>query len=203
MDIGGRLREARVRQGLVIDDVASRSGLSRAYISQIETGKASPSIQTLQKLAATLGLSVSSLFVDDNAGCTVTCHGDGVMRSGTGSIDTWHWKATRNNGSGWLDDKHMVAAASGASGRKSDDGAGIAVRNRNPDQTAPNYQSFMDPSADAMHLHFGLRANPDDAGFIVGRNMPFALGLTDSSGGSHDGAPLLFFKGAYGRFEAV
>ncbi len=71
MNFGRRLREARLRRELVIDDVASRSGLSRAYISQVETGKASPSIQTLQKLAATLGLSVSSLFVDDNAGCTV------------------------------------------------------------------------------------------------------------------------------------
>ena len=71
MDIGKRLREARIRQGLVIDDVASASGLSRAYISQVETGKASPSIQTVQKLAATLGVSVSSLFVDDHAGCTV------------------------------------------------------------------------------------------------------------------------------------
>ena len=55
MNFGRRLREARLRRELVIDDVASRSGLSRAYISQVETGKASPSIQTLQKLAATLG----------------------------------------------------------------------------------------------------------------------------------------------------
>lgn len=76
MDIGKRLRETRVARNMVIDDVAAASGLSRAYISQVETGKASPSIQTLEKLGAALDISVSSLFVEDAAGCTVIRAGD-------------------------------------------------------------------------------------------------------------------------------
>ena len=36
------IRETRIRRNMVIDDVAAMSGLSRAYISQVETGKASP-----------------------------------------------------------------------------------------------------------------------------------------------------------------
>jgi transcriptional regulator with XRE-family HTH domain len=71
LDIGKRLRETRIRKNLVIDDVAAASGMSRAYISQVETGKASPSIQTLEKLGAALNISVSSLFIEDSAGCTV------------------------------------------------------------------------------------------------------------------------------------
>ena len=71
MDIGKRLRETRLRRAKVIDDIAAASGLSRAYISQVETGKASPSLQTLEKLAAALDIPVSSLFVDDSASCTV------------------------------------------------------------------------------------------------------------------------------------
>tara|TARA_R110000868_G_scaffold28525_1_gene106837 strand:- start:3429 stop:4112 length:684 start_codon:yes stop_codon:yes gene_type:complete len=71
LDIGKRLREARIRRNMVIDDVAAASGMSRAYISQVETGKASPSLQTLEKLGAALNISVSSLFVDDSAACTV------------------------------------------------------------------------------------------------------------------------------------
>ena len=71
MDIGKRLRETRTRLGMVIDDVAAASGLSRAYISQVETGKASPSLQALEKLAAALAIPVSALFVDDGASCTV------------------------------------------------------------------------------------------------------------------------------------
>jgi len=119
-------------------------------------------------------------------GCTVLCHGDGLMHTSVGTVDTWHWKATRNNGSGWLDDKFADATD-----RHKDDGAGLGSRNRNAAGDLPNYQAFGDPSADAVHLHFAGRANPDDTAFVVGFRHPFALGLTDSSGGSHDGAALL------------
>lgn len=72
MDVGKRLRETRRRRGFVIDDVAAASGVSRAYISQVETGKASPSLHTLEKLAGALDVSVSSLFVEEETGsCTV------------------------------------------------------------------------------------------------------------------------------------
>ncbi|MHC4816556.1 MAG: ethylbenzene dehydrogenase-related protein, partial [Planctomycetota bacterium] len=120
------------------------------------------------------------------AGCTVLCHGDGLMHTSLNTVDTWHWKATRNNGSGWLDDKFADPVD-----RHADDGAGLASRNRNAAGDLPNYQAFGDPSADAVHLHFAGRTGPDDTAFVVGFRHPFALGLTDSSGGSHDGAPLL------------
>ncbi|MHC4933735.1 MAG: ethylbenzene dehydrogenase-related protein, partial [Planctomycetota bacterium] len=120
------------------------------------------------------------------AGCAVLCHGDGLMRTDSGDVDIWHWKATRNNGSGWLDDKNADNVD-----RHSDDGAGLASRNRDPTGALPNYQSFSDPGAGDVHLHFMGRRSPDDAAFVVGFRMPFALGLTDSSGGSHDGAALL------------
>jgi transcriptional regulator with XRE-family HTH domain len=71
LDIGKRLRETRIRRNMVIDDVAAASGLSRAYISQVETGKASPSLQSLEKLGGALDISISSLFVDERAACTV------------------------------------------------------------------------------------------------------------------------------------
>lgn len=72
-EIGKRLRAARSSQGKVIEDVAEMTGLSRAYISQVETGKASPSLQTLQKLSGALNVPIASLFADDPApsGCTV------------------------------------------------------------------------------------------------------------------------------------
>ncbi|MGB0632138.1 MAG: cupin domain-containing protein [Alphaproteobacteria bacterium] len=71
IDIGKRLRASRIAHGKVIDDIAGATGLSRAYISQVETGKASPSIQTLEKMSAALDISVSSLFVEDGGQCTV------------------------------------------------------------------------------------------------------------------------------------
>ena len=72
MDVGRRIRELRVRRGLVIEDLARKSGLSKPYISQVETGKASPSLQTVQKLAQALGLPLTYLFVEEAFGCHVT-----------------------------------------------------------------------------------------------------------------------------------
>ncbi len=72
LDVGRKLREARRRSDMVIDDVASQSGLSRAYISQIETGKASPTLQTVEKLADALKIPMAALFTDDNFCLKVT-----------------------------------------------------------------------------------------------------------------------------------
>lgn len=67
MNVGRRLREIRTQRGLVIDDIAESTGLSRAYISQVETGKASPSLQALAKLAAAVAVPMASLFVIDDS----------------------------------------------------------------------------------------------------------------------------------------
>ena len=48
MNIGERLRQTRLSRKRTIDEIAARTGLSRSYISQVETGKASPSIPSLE-----------------------------------------------------------------------------------------------------------------------------------------------------------
>jgi transcriptional regulator with XRE-family HTH domain len=70
------VRELRVRRGLVIEDIARKSGLSKPYISQVETGKASPSLQTVRKLAQALGVPLTYLFLEDAFGCHVTRRGE-------------------------------------------------------------------------------------------------------------------------------
>lgn len=72
LDVGRKLREARRSGGKVIDDIATISGLSRAYISQIETGKASPTLQTVEKLADALEIPMAALFTDDQFRLKVT-----------------------------------------------------------------------------------------------------------------------------------
>lgn len=48
------------------------TGLSRAYISQIETNKASPSLQTVRKICASLAVSPAVLFEDHETTNAVT-----------------------------------------------------------------------------------------------------------------------------------
>ena len=65
MEVGARLRRLRTLRGLVIEDLVARTGLSRPYISQVETGKASPSLATLGKLAGALGVPLAALFMEE------------------------------------------------------------------------------------------------------------------------------------------
>ena len=59
VDVGRKIRERRLRRGLVIEELARKTGLSKAYISQIETGKASPSLSTAEKLAQALDVPLT------------------------------------------------------------------------------------------------------------------------------------------------
>lgn len=68
--IGRRLRQLRAEQQLSLRALAERTGLSATLLSQIERGKAEPSLKSLRLLASVLGQSVAELF--DDAGPLVT-----------------------------------------------------------------------------------------------------------------------------------
>jgi transcriptional regulator with XRE-family HTH domain len=60
--IAERVRELRAGQGLSLDSLATKSGVSRSMISLIERGETSPTAVVLEKLAAGLGVMLASLF---------------------------------------------------------------------------------------------------------------------------------------------
>ena len=60
--IGAMLRRHREQIGLSVRTLANRSGFSPSFISQVEHGAASPSIGSLEKIAACLQVSLSELF---------------------------------------------------------------------------------------------------------------------------------------------
>jgi transcriptional regulator with XRE-family HTH domain len=60
--IAERVRELRAGQGLSLDALASKSGVSRSMISLIERAESSPTAVVLEKLAAALGVMLASLF---------------------------------------------------------------------------------------------------------------------------------------------
>src|SRR5437660_2582946 len=57
-----RVRGLRAAQGLSLDALAGKSGVSRSMISLIERGETSPTAVVLEKLAAGLGVLLASLF---------------------------------------------------------------------------------------------------------------------------------------------
>jgi transcriptional regulator with XRE-family HTH domain len=60
--IAERVRGLRAAQGLSLDALAGKSGVSRSMISLIERGESSPTAVVLEKLAAGLGVPLASLF---------------------------------------------------------------------------------------------------------------------------------------------
>ena len=65
--IAERVRELRAAQGLSLDAVATKSGVSRSMISLIERGESSPTAAVLEKIASGLGVSLAALFDDASA----------------------------------------------------------------------------------------------------------------------------------------
>jgi transcriptional regulator with XRE-family HTH domain len=63
--MGERLREARRRRNLSLRVLAERLGVSPSLISQIETGRANPSVSTLYAIAAELDVSLDELLFND------------------------------------------------------------------------------------------------------------------------------------------
>src|SRR5215218_8552882 len=64
LDLGGRLRAERLGQRIGLREMARRLGISASALSQIETGKAQPSVSTLFDIVNLLGVSVDSLLSD-------------------------------------------------------------------------------------------------------------------------------------------
>ena len=62
IELGERLRGMRTERRLSLRHLAERSGLTASFISQVERGRASPSIASLSRLAAVLEVSVAQLF---------------------------------------------------------------------------------------------------------------------------------------------
>lgn len=61
--IGPRVREERMRQHIGVRELARRVGVSASLISQVELGKASPSVGTLYAIVNELGLSLDELLL--------------------------------------------------------------------------------------------------------------------------------------------
>ena len=63
MDIIRAMADARIAQNLTQKELAERTGINQADISKLENGNANPSLRTLQRLAAGMGMQVKIEFI--------------------------------------------------------------------------------------------------------------------------------------------
>ncbi len=65
MSVGIKIRQIRLRSGKTQREVCQGTGLAVSYLSRLENGRINPSIQTLQRLARSLKVPISSFFDAD------------------------------------------------------------------------------------------------------------------------------------------
>lgn len=63
-EVGTRIRHLRDQQGWSLTELASRAGISRSYLHQIEQGDSTPTLDKVQQLATALGVLPSDLLGD-------------------------------------------------------------------------------------------------------------------------------------------
>ena len=61
-NLGAAVRQARERRGLSLRELARRMEVSPSFVSQVERGKANPSVGTLYSLVSVLGVSLNELL---------------------------------------------------------------------------------------------------------------------------------------------
>ncbi len=64
-NLGRRIKEIRLQQGLTLNELAARSDVSRAMLSKVERSEKSPTLQVLVRIATGLRLSLSMLLGPD------------------------------------------------------------------------------------------------------------------------------------------
>lgn len=64
LPIGEKLRTARLEQNMSLRELAEKAEVSASLLSQIENGKANPSVRSLYSIAAALSLPVDYFFPD-------------------------------------------------------------------------------------------------------------------------------------------
>lgn len=88
VDLGRTARRLREGQNLTLADVAGRAHISSAMLSRLETGRVSPSLETIVALSQALGVTASVLMQRvgaDDGGAQLIRAGQGLetVRSGT------------------------------------------------------------------------------------------------------------------------
>ncbi len=64
MNIGEKIKQLRIKNGLTQEELASRCELSKGFISQLERDLTSPSIATLMDMLESLGTDLKNFFND-------------------------------------------------------------------------------------------------------------------------------------------
>lgn len=64
-ELGKKIKDIRLSKRVSLRDLAKHTGLTRSFLSQVERGKSSPSIASLERVARAFNIHLSHFFEED------------------------------------------------------------------------------------------------------------------------------------------
>jgi transcriptional regulator with XRE-family HTH domain len=86
---GERLKRLRLRHDWTLEDLAGRSGLSKPYLSRLESGDRQASIAAVLTLSRIFGVSLASMFEAEPAEPVAIIRGGGEPAHRAGGLTCW------------------------------------------------------------------------------------------------------------------
>jgi transcriptional regulator with XRE-family HTH domain len=62
MEIGEKIRELRIQNGLTLEELSRRSDVSTSLLSMVERNKSVPTVRTLERIVKAFGTTISSFY---------------------------------------------------------------------------------------------------------------------------------------------
>ncbi len=75
LHLGARLRELRTERGLSLSELARRANVGKGSLSEIETGRRNPTVETLYAICEPLGVPLTALLGEDPGADSVSENG--------------------------------------------------------------------------------------------------------------------------------
>jgi transcriptional regulator with XRE-family HTH domain len=88
MNVGTAIRERRLARELTLVALAELAGLSQPFLSQVENGRAQPSMESLYRIATALGTTPQALFGDHDTSALAPTAARADDDEGVLAIDT-------------------------------------------------------------------------------------------------------------------
>jgi transcriptional regulator with XRE-family HTH domain len=89
--LGQRIKHLRTERALQQRRLAEKAGLTPSMVSQIESGRLTPSLHTLGKVAGALGVPIAALFEESRQGrLIISRESDYPVVTFDGTSEKWH-----------------------------------------------------------------------------------------------------------------
>lgn len=75
IDLGARLRELRLERGISLSELARRAGVGKGSLSEIESGRRNPTVETLYSICGPLEVPLTALLGEDPGADSVSAAG--------------------------------------------------------------------------------------------------------------------------------